>query len=155
MKNGEEDIKEEIDEEVGRFNIVKIKNLLDRELVICGIYADTNARARKKWMKDGDITGNLILVKEIIEYCNENDEEGAMILMDCKKAYDRVDREAVFKVLEKMGFEKEFVEMVKVLYKEVTAMMEVEEGYRVEVKTGGGVRQGCQLSRPIPLHLCV
>ena len=44
------------------------------------------------FIKEGDITGNLILVKEIIQYCNEEDVEGALILMDFKKAYDRVDR---------------------------------------------------------------
>ena len=81
-------------------------------------------------------------MKEIIEYCNENDEEGAIILMDFKKAYDRVDRVAMFRVLEKMGFGRDFVDIVKVLYNEVTAMMEIGEGDRVEVETGGGVRQG-------------
>ena len=86
-------------------------------------------KAQQGFIKDGDITGNLILVKEIIEYCNENDEEGAIILMDFKKAYDRVDRGAVFRVLEKMGFGRDFVDIVKLdivklLYNEVTAMME-------------------------------
>ena len=27
---------------------------------------------------DGEITGNLILVKEVIEYCNETGKEGAI-----------------------------------------------------------------------------
>ena len=40
----------------------------------------------------GDITGNLILVKEIMEYCKEEDIEAYMIMMDFKKAYDRIDR---------------------------------------------------------------
>jgi hypothetical protein len=92
-----------------------------------GVLSKLIDKAQQGFIQDGDITGNLILVKEIIEYCNENDEEGAMILMDFKKAYDRVDREAVFKVLEQMGFGREFVEMVKVLYKEVTAMMVVKK----------------------------
>ena len=33
----------------------------------------------------GDISGNLLLVKEIIEYCNEDKIEAHMILMDFKK----------------------------------------------------------------------
>jgi hypothetical protein len=52
------------------------------------------------FVKDGDITGNLILVKEIMEYCNEEDMEGSLILMDFMKAYDKVDREAMMATLE-------------------------------------------------------
>ena len=55
-------------------------------------------------IEGGDISGNLILVKEIIEYYNKNDIERCIILMDFKKAYDRVDREAMMKVLHKMNF---------------------------------------------------
>ena len=52
-----------------------------------------------------------------------------------------------------MCFGRDFVDIVKVLYNEVTAMMEIGEGDRVEVETGGGVRQGCPLS-PY-LFICV
>ena len=44
------------------------------------------------------------LVKEIKEYCNEEDEEGCMIMMDFMKAYDRVDRGAMIKTLRAMNF---------------------------------------------------
>ena len=34
------------------------------------------------FIKDGDITGNIIPVKEIAEYCNMTDSEGYIIMMD-------------------------------------------------------------------------
>ena len=98
------------------------------------------------FIKDGDITGNLILVKELIEYCNEEEVEGAMVMMDFKKAYDRVDRQAMFDVLEEMNFGEQFVRLVKVMYNEVTAVIEVNGELTDELVTGGGVRQGCPLS---------
>ena len=36
------------------------------------------------FIQGGDITGNLILVKEIMEYCKEEDIEAYMITMDFK-----------------------------------------------------------------------
>lgn len=105
------------------------------------------------FIKEGDIMGNLILVKEIIQYCNEEDVEGALILMDFKKAYDRVDRDLMIKTLERMNFGPEFTEMIATLYEEVGSMIEVNDELTREVITGGGVRQGCPLS-PF-LFICV
>ena len=47
------------------------------------------------FIKGGNITGNLILSKEIIEYCQEKDLEAYMIMMDFKKAYERIDRNTI------------------------------------------------------------
>ena len=43
----------------------------------------------------GDIAGNLLLMKEIIAHYDEGDTEGAMIMMNFTKAYDRVDNDTV------------------------------------------------------------
>ena len=46
----------------------------------------------QQWfIEGGDATGNLILVEEITEYCNEEDLEAYIIMMDFEKAYDRID----------------------------------------------------------------
>ena len=44
-KNGRDDVKEEIDEE-GRWVITTIKNVIEEDLVICGMYASTNVKER-------------------------------------------------------------------------------------------------------------
>ena len=55
------------------------------------------------FIQGGDITGNLMLVKEIIEYCAETNIEAYMIMMDFKKAYDRIDRLAMIECLHAMN----------------------------------------------------
>jgi len=99
------------------------------------------------------ITGNLILVKEVIEYCNGNDEDGAVVMMDFMKAYDRVDRDVMFRVLRKMNFGEDMLNMIETMYEDVEARVEVNGEMSDVMKTGGGVRQGCPLS-PY-LFICV
>ena len=65
------------------------------------------------FIKTGDIEGNRILVKEIVNYCNETDSEGYMIMMDFKKAYDRVDREALRETLKVMNFGEYFIRIIQ------------------------------------------
>jgi hypothetical protein len=110
-------------------------------------------KAQQGFIKGGNIMGSLILVKEIIEYCNEEEVEGALILMDFKKAYDRIDREFMMKTLKAMNFGPDFVGMVEMLYAEVLAQVEVNGELSKEMETEGGVRQGCPLS-PF-LFICV
>jgi hypothetical protein len=50
-----------------------------------GVLKSVIANDQQGFIEDGDITGNLILVKEIIEYCRETDAEGAMITMISKR----------------------------------------------------------------------
>ena len=64
----------------------------------------------------GDIAGNLLLVKEIIAHCDDEDMEGVMIMMDFMKAYDRVDRETVYETMSAMNIGEGFGNMVRVLY---------------------------------------
>jgi len=94
-----------------------------------------------------------LLVKEIIEYCNETDTEGTYLMMDFKKAYDRVSRETMMKTLKVMNFGDGFLGMVETLYADVGARINVNGELTEEVLTGGGVRQGCPLS-PY-LFICV
>ena len=46
-------------------------------------------------------------------------------MMDFKKAYDRVSREAMIRVLREMNFGEFFIQMVETLYEEVGAKVEV------------------------------
>ena len=94
----------------------------------------------------GDITGNLILVKEIIEYCKEENVDAYMILMDFQKAYDRVDRDAMEQTMREMNFPSTIMELINLLYTDAEAIVIVNNKFGTKFKTNGGVRQGCPLS---------
>ena len=94
----------------------------------------------------GDISGNLILVKEIIEYCKAENVEAYMILMDFMKAYDRVDRYAMEQTIEKMNFPQTIIDLISLLYTDAEAIVVINDELGQRFSTHGGVRQGCPLS---------
>ena len=94
----------------------------------------------------GDIIGNVILVKEIIEYCNETDTEAYVLMMDFKKAYDRVDRETIEQTMRKMNYGENILKLIKLLYTGSQATIITNEMKGENFKTKGGVKQGCPLS---------
>ena len=49
-------------------------------------------KGKQGFIGGGDETGNLILVKEIRECCNEKDAEACIIMMDFMKAHDQIER---------------------------------------------------------------
>ena len=70
-----------------------------------------------------DITGNLILVKDIIEYYNEEDLEAYIIMMNLRKVYNRIDREILEVTMREIIFGENLIEMVKLLYKQAEAVI--------------------------------
>ena len=70
------------------------------------------------FIQGGDITGNLMLVKEIIEYCKEDDMEAYMIMVDFKKAFDRIDRDTIIKTLQAMNISRKIIDLVELLYED-------------------------------------
>lgn len=119
------------------------KIITERMKLVLNMVIDVDQQG---FVKEGDIAGNIILVKEIIKYCNEQDEEAYLVLMDFMKAYDRVDRETMMATLETMNFGDYFLKMVRTLYNESTAAVMVNGELAEEFSTFGGVRQGCPLS---------
>jgi hypothetical protein len=94
----------------------------------------------------GDIAGNLLLVKEIIAHCDEEDMEGILIMMDFMKAYDRVDRETMMETMKMMNIGENFRTMVHLLYTRSMATVVANGEMGEKFRTEGGVRQGCPLS---------
>ena len=45
------------------------------------------------FIKGGDITVNLMIIKVIIEYCEDIEIKGYMVIMDFKKSYFRIEYE--------------------------------------------------------------
>ena len=53
-------------------------------------------------IKQKSIINNTLNIKNIIEYIESNENEGILISLDQEKAFDRVEHNYLFKVLEKL-----------------------------------------------------
>lgn len=66
--------------------------------------------------------------------------------VDLKKAFDKVDREILWKKAKKLGIDGKFLRIVKEIYKDTRCEVITEEGISQQFETKKGVRQGCPLS---------
>jgi nitrogen regulatory protein PII len=101
----------------------------------------------------GDIRGSVIQVQRIIEYCEEENLDTAIVFMDFQKAFDKVDHKCIEEVLTKFNFGPNFTSTVMALYRNVKSRVVVNGELTEEVHIKGGVRQGCPLSAY--LFICV
>ena len=92
------------------------------------------------------ITNGTIFIRDVIEYCRDKDKAGFLMSLDQKKAFDLVDRSFMFKVLDKMNFNKDVLAVIKALYQKTSTSIQVNGHLSESVDLQRGVRQGCPLS---------
>ena len=61
------------------------------------------------YVKGRYIGVNARLVLDIFEYCEHFDKEGVLLFLDFQKAFDSVEWNFIFKVLEKFNFGESFI----------------------------------------------
>ena len=66
--------------------------------------------------------------------------------IDYRKAFDTVDRNILFKILEKQGVSTKFLNMLKAVYKVVNVVIRCGEEFTNTIYCPLGVKQGCLLS---------
>ena len=89
---------------------------------------------------------NIFVVNEVINNLNRNKYRGYIAFIDIEKAYDRVDREILWKVLEKVGFSRKIVNIIKSMYVNTEATYILGDIETKPVCSMRGVRQGCAMS---------
>ena len=91
-------------------------------------------------------TDQTFVVRQICEKYVKKDKDVYFAFLDLEKAYDRVDREAMWKVLELYGVGGRLLSAVKSMYADSRACVRVgserSEWFSVKV----GLRQGCVMS---------
>ena len=100
------------------------------------------------------IMDNLHLFRNIISYANQKSFPLAFINIDQEKAFDRVDHQYLFKVLESFGFKQNFLSWIKLLYNDVFTSVLVNGHISEAFSISRSVRQGCSLS-PLLYVLCL
>ena len=87
-----------------------------------------------------------MLIRDILYYVVENDLEFAMVNLDFKQAFDKVDVNFIFKTLEALGFCGNFINCIKMLYTNITSRLKINNVLGDPFPVQRGVRQGCPLS---------
>lgn len=82
----------------------------------------------------------------IIDHIQKRRIKSALVSLDAEKAFDSVSWEFLYLVLEKFGFSKTFIKIIKALYRAPTARIKVNGNLSNRIKLERGTRQGCCLS---------
>jgi len=89
---------------------------------------------------------NIIFTQDAIFYANKNNKPLVIVSLDQSKAFDRVNRNFIFKCLSKFGFGEDLVKWAKTIYTDTKSKI-CTNGFLSESFTlTRGVRQGCPLS---------
>ena len=83
---------------------------------------------------------------DIQDLVTHRGEEAYATFLDFEKAYDRVNWTYMFRVLEKMGGGKRFIDWVRLLYNNTKAQLMINGNITPSIKPQRGVKQGDPLS---------
>ena len=100
-------------------------------------------------VKGRRIESTLSLFRDLIQDTHERQGRGAIIGVDLEKAYDRVEREWVWRVMKAMGYPEEFTNWARTLYSAVKIKVNFGGGATGNIEGRRGLRQGCPLSMPL------
>ena len=89
---------------------------------------------------------NIRKILDTIEYLSNEQKTGILLFLDFEKAFDTVEWSFLFKVLEKFNFGNQFINWIKLLYKEPTATFKNNGWLSEKIKLKRGIRQGCPVS---------
>ena len=107
--------------------------------------ADVISAEQTAAIKGRTIIENLQLNRDIISLANINELEASIITLD-QKAFDRVDRNFLFKALRKFGYGPKIVSMIQAIYNNIEAQITVNGNMSQSFPVGNGLKQGCPLS---------
>ena len=89
---------------------------------------------------------NIRFISDILNFTIDQDIEGIALFIDFQKAFDSLEWEYLFKVLDTFQFGSDFKTWVKSLYTNISSCI-LNNGFASELFTlERGVRQGCPLS---------
>ena len=98
------------------------------------------------YIKGRFIGRNIRLIEDVINYCELNDNDAAILFIDFKKALDSLNISFLEKCLKKFGFGFQFLNWVKAIYTNIESCISINSRLSKSFKVESGIRQGCPLS---------
>ncbi|TWW53509.1 Transposon TX1 uncharacterized 149 kDa protein ORF 2 [Takifugu flavidus] len=90
------------------------------------------------------IVDNVHLIRDVLEISRSLDADTGLISLDQEKAFDQVEHQFLWTVMERFGFSPGF--MIRVLYCDIASMLKFNGSLCAPFRVRRGVRQGCALS---------
>jgi len=118
-----------------------INQRLTQHVIEAGVYPESqNGRSGRS------TTDGIHWLRLACEYRLEKGFHTYLTFYDLKKAYDKIPREALWKVLGKIGVSGRMLRVIKELHEGMKAQVEVEGELTDDILVNNGVRQGCCLA---------
>ena len=86
------------------------------------------------------------MIRDLIDYTNEQNIGACFLFLDQEKAFDRVDHDFLFKVMESFGIGETYINWLRMIYSNATMTVKVNGFLTEEIPIRRGVRQGDPLS---------
>ncbi|KAF1315212.1 putative Pollike protein, partial [Globisporangium splendens] len=101
---------------------------------------------QKGFVKGRSIHHHVRFLADLQDLVTSLGEEAYALFLDFEKAFDRVNWDYMFRVLERMGFGSEFAQWIKLLYTEPQAHLLINQNIQPALHPTRGVKQGDPLS---------
>ena len=92
------------------------------------------------------ISENLFLIRDLIDYAEQEDIPLALLSLDQEKSFDRVDWGFLYRILDTFNFGPAFCRWIKLVYTNVESAVVINGWTSSFFRPSRGVRQGCPLS---------
>ena len=66
---------------------------------------------------------NVFTIRELINHSTANNIQSYIISIDQEKALEKVDRKFIYKIMEKLGYSKTFINFIKKIYKNTQSVI--------------------------------
>ena len=92
------------------------------------------------------ILDNLLITQETLAWAEYSNQPLIFLKLDFSKAYDMVEWQCMYKVMEKLGFPQAFIKMVSLLFHDALACVKLNGDPSPYFPIQRGVCQGCPLA---------
>lgn len=104
------------------------------------------SESQSGFLKGRSIHNNTRLILDILDYREWIEDDGYILFLDFRKAFDTIEHNFIFNSLKKFGFGQRFISFIKVLYTDINSSISLSSGTSQRFNISRGIRQGCPIS---------
>ena len=113
---------------------------------VMGVIDSIVGKDQCAYIKGRNISDNLKVIDDIIEYLKFRDKPGLLLAIDFSKAFDSISRKFMITAFRKFGFGPEFIKWVEVLMHNNRSSIGYNGWVSGDFCVERGIRQGCPFS---------